>query len=137
MTEHTVGMLRTPVFVYGTLKRGFSNHGLLSEARFLGEGLTIPKFAMYKVGFPVLMESNGSVGRITGELYEVSARTLERLDMLEGVGRMYTREKVRVMTTDGVTEAMIYIGHPGMWMHRLQTMRVQLPDANGHITYAR
>lgn len=135
--NHTVGMLPTPVFVYGTLKRGYGNHGLLRGSNFLTEGLTIDQFGMYKVGFPVLLQGHGSLGRVNGELFEVSARTLESLDRLEGVPRMYTREKVKVMVKSGVVEAMIYIGTPSMWVHRLQGMRVELPNAEGHITYAR
>ena len=35
------------VFVYGTLKQGFSNHGLLKQSKLIGVAQTKEKFVMY------------------------------------------------------------------------------------------
>jgi gamma-glutamylcyclotransferase (GGCT)/AIG2-like uncharacterized protein YtfP len=132
---HTVGMLRLPVAVYGTLKKGFNNHRLLSEAKFIGEGLTIPTYGMYLSGFPVLMEGHGQQGRVKCELYEINSRILQNLDALESNGRMYNRSMTTVLMKDGIHDCQIYIGHPDCWTHRLQHMKCVLPDAEGHLNY--
>ena len=39
------------VFVYGTLKRGYSNHHFLAGQAFQGEARTAPGFALFSLGF--------------------------------------------------------------------------------------
>ena len=96
----------TKVFVYGTLKREFSNHPVLQAAccEFLCED-TIPigEFTMLDLGwFPALIESaDGS--EISGEVFEVES--LEPLDQLEGYPRFYNR---RVVTTGSGQQAWVY-----------------------------
>ncbi|OLR56973.1 hypothetical protein BHK98_06700 [Hornefia porci] len=82
------------VFVYGTLLRGRSNHrGYLRGCPCIGRGI-LEGFDMYDVGsFPAIVPGEGCV---RGELYRVSRRTLERLDMLEGNGSLYGRRRVCV-----------------------------------------
>lgn len=84
------------VFVYGTLKRGHSNHLLLSTSNFVKESVT--KGEMRSLGgFPAIhLNSNRT---IHGEIYEVDDTVLERLDRLEGVPYFYQRNKVE--TPDG------------------------------------
>jgi len=77
------------VFVYGSLKKGFSNHRLLSTSEFVSKG-TVHDAELYSLGgFPALVSGGGSV---EGELYEVSPETLRNLDMLEGHPNFYRRE---------------------------------------------
>ena len=38
------------VFVYGTLKRGMSNHRWLRGQRFVDESRTLPSYRMYDLG---------------------------------------------------------------------------------------
>jgi gamma-glutamylcyclotransferase (GGCT)/AIG2-like uncharacterized protein YtfP len=84
------------VFVYGTLKKGFSNHILLEKSMFLGSH-TIPRnkgLVMYDNGFfPELTKATDKkmATKIVGELYLVDDDTLENLDCLESVGFMYDR----------------------------------------------
>ncbi|OAY82596.1 putative gamma-glutamylcyclotransferase [Ananas comosus] len=88
-------MDRTLVFTYGTLKHGFSNHGLLQDlvrsgdAAFVGGAATAGRLPLvcgpYRV--PFLLNLPGSGDRVSGELYAVSPRALARLDELEGVAR--------------------------------------------------
>lgn len=78
-----------PVFVYGTLKRGFPLNHHLQDATFLRECYI--KGRMIDLGpFPgVLLDNNGD--RIKGELYEVDRGTLNLLDQIEGNGTLYGR----------------------------------------------
>ncbi|HBR05796.1 MAG TPA: gamma-glutamylcyclotransferase, partial [Desulfovibrio sp.] len=45
------------VFVYGTLKRGLSNHFFLREARFLGQAQTVERYALYEDEIPLVTRS--------------------------------------------------------------------------------
>lgn len=95
------------VFVYGSLKVGFSNHDrFLSDSKLIGTRTTKhADYVMYSLGyFPYVTLGNG---KIEGELYLVDDRTLYNLDVLEGNGTFYTRELVEL---DGETQpAWMYI----------------------------
>lgn len=98
------------VFVYGSLKKGYHNHRLLSESEFLGEARTKPVFTMVSLGaFPgVVNEGHTS---IFGEVYEVNAHVLNALDALEGHPHFY--ERVRVVLDAHEQEAVwMYILNP-------------------------
>src|SRR5262249_9113471 len=93
------------LFVYGTLKRGFSNAANLPGAAFEGTGATTPGYELYLVaGYPALVRSNQGVVR--GELYAVSDEHLRRLDAFEDVPNWYQREAI--MLADG-REAQAYV----------------------------
>lgn len=94
------------VFVYGSLKQGFSNHRLLLDSEFLGESRTLSrKFNMVSMSsFPAV--EKGGVYSIEGELYEVDGWTLSDLDALESNGYFYQRELVKLV--DG-SEAWMYV----------------------------
>lgn len=70
------------VAVYGTLKFGFANHGLLRHACYLGETL-LHDITLYDLGwFPAAkLELSGG---ILAEVYGVDEDTLAILDHLEG-----------------------------------------------------
>jgi gamma-glutamylcyclotransferase (GGCT)/AIG2-like uncharacterized protein YtfP len=78
------------VFVYGTLRRGQVNHGLLAEARWLGTHVTAPAYTLYHLGsYPGAVA--GGRDALVGDVYRVDARTLGRLDRLEEYPRLYGR----------------------------------------------
>lgn len=103
MADSSVVQARTLVFVYGTLKKGFTNHTrYLADAeanggaRFLHLGTSTqsfalvvrPKHMMPPTCGPVMMESpndDSDTHCIPGEIYEVSHEVLQGLDILEGV----------------------------------------------------
>ena len=89
-----------PLFVYGTLRRGFRNHRLLGDAPFFGTAKTKARFAMYVSGVPyvVLREP---VSQILGEVYEVDGLLLAELDIHEGHPRFYLRVLVDVALDTG------------------------------------
>jgi len=86
------------VFVYGTLMRGYGNHRLLERARFISPAMTRREFSLYSLGaFPAavrLVEGDPDAISIRGEVYEVDAQTLVRLDQLEGVSHGFYNRTV-------------------------------------------
>lgn len=81
------------VFVYGTLRRGEVNHHLLETAQFQGPHTTEAHYKMFSLGaYPAVVR--GGPDRIQGEVYRVDARTLSRLDWLEGYPGAYKRQLI-------------------------------------------
>lgn len=73
------------VAVYGTLKRGFYNHGVMGESEFLGEIKTEPSFTLYDVHgmYPALVNEGNT--KVSCEIFKVtSPETLKRIYRLEG-----------------------------------------------------
>ncbi len=79
--------VKTLVFVYGTLKRGFPNHvRYLGRARLLGEFRTVEAFPLVLNGHrcsPCLVDCPGVGKSVRGEVYVVDAAMLDALDRLE------------------------------------------------------
>lgn len=97
------------VFVYGTLLRGNGNHDyFLTDAPYLGEA-RLTGYALYDLGsFPGIVPEPG--GTVLGELYEVDAPTLARLNRLEGEGHLYALQTDVVALPDGSrADAGIYV----------------------------
>ncbi len=93
-----------PVFVYGTLKRGHSNHRELEGATFLGEAHTLERYALHVQGLP-MVDRNNPVSVIHGELYLVDQATFADLDRLEGHPNCYRRYLTRVALAEGTVRA--------------------------------
>lgn len=80
------------VFVYGTLRKGESNHHYLEHCEMLGVIETNPVYALFDLGpYPGLIEGKTSV---IGEVYRVDDATLIELDLLEEVPIEYRRESI-------------------------------------------
>jgi gamma-glutamylcyclotransferase (GGCT)/AIG2-like uncharacterized protein YtfP len=76
----------TTVFVYGTLKRGGSNHVFLEGQKFLGAARTQPGFTLYSLGdYPGMVRAPADTAGVTGELWAVDEAGLAELDRLEGL----------------------------------------------------
>ena len=93
------------VFVYGSLQRGEANHRMMNGARFLARVRTTAAFELFDLGAFPAMSTKGSTA-IEGELYEVDADLLGRLDVFEGCPRLYQRE---VVALDDGTSADGYV----------------------------
>lgn len=103
---------KTLVFVYGSLKRGFGNHGLLEHSKYVGITETVyHNFRMHPLlgSFPAVTACIDDGFAIMGELYEVDLPTLKRLDMLEGNGSLYIRRLVSVFSGNDIVEAWMYL----------------------------
>lgn len=99
------------LFVYGTLRQGRSNHGLLErlEAKFLGTDSVTGKVLLILGGLPGLIKT--STGLVDGELYELPDESLDVLDRFEGVeSGFYYRDRV---TTTGAIRAWAYFACTG------------------------
>lgn len=96
----------TRVFVYGTLKRGGSNHRFLAGQHYLGEARTAPGYTLYSLGdYPGMVRSADPAHTVTGEIWSVDAACLTQLDALEGVDEgLYTRELIPLATPPFATE---------------------------------
>ena len=85
--------LMTKVFVYGSLKKGYGNHRLLTTSKLLGEHTTEPAYSMFSMGSFPFVETNGETG-IKGEVYEVNEDVFSTLDILEGYPTFYDRKYI-------------------------------------------
>ncbi len=94
------------VFVYGSLKKEYSNHTVLGNAKLLGKGITKCKYTMVSLGgFPgILLLKETST--IKGEVYKVGE--LGNLDRLEGYPTFYNRVKVNVELEKTDVSAWMY-----------------------------
>lgn len=85
--------VRAQVFVYGSLLAGEPNHRVLAGAALVGAATTTPAFTLYDLGaFPGLVACGEQV--VAGEVYEVDAVGLARLDRLEGHPSFYRRTPI-------------------------------------------
>ena len=83
-------MQRKLVFVYGSLKSGHYNHGLLSNAAFISTHITEPQFTLLDLGkYPGVLCHGDTC--IHGEIYSVDHQTFIALDELEAYPDMYDR----------------------------------------------
>ncbi|MFD7133962.1 gamma-glutamylcyclotransferase family protein [Streptomyces sp. NPDC059894] len=114
-----------PFFVYGTLRPGEANHGLLLRGRTLPEEpARLRDAVLYDgPGYPYAVEESG--GLVTGDLVtalpEAYERLLADLDRLEeyrpGDPRNLYERVVREVLRDGVgrpVRAWVYLAAPGV-----------------------
>lgn len=93
------------IFVYGSLKRGFSNHHRMECSEFICSTRTLEKFAMFDLDqFPGVIKEK-KVSYIHGEVYDLNANTLEKIDIYEG--EWYSREDVELEA--GLTALMYFL----------------------------
>ncbi len=95
------------VFVYGTLRKGGSNHFRMHGSDFVGEGKISGR--MYKIDwYPALL--CGGETYVKGELYRLGDEMLLALDRFEGITpdatepRDYRRVKTEVNLSSGAAE---------------------------------
>lgn len=102
------------LYVYGTLRKGRSNHELIKHLPFLGEAVTDNNYTLVVSGLPFLVKRKGE--GVKGELYKIDPDTLRAVDRLEGVPNFYYREPIWVtdMNTGETVEAYTYL-HPDVF----------------------
>ena len=98
------------IFVYGTLKRGLSNHGWMSGQEFIGEAATAPLYRMVDCGgypgmFPVTLDGCS----IRGEVWSVNESGRIKLDELEDVTQgLYALEPAALLPPFDTGEVFTY-----------------------------
>ena len=133
----------TLVFVYGTLKRGYSNHRCLGDAQFVGNAATAGNgYILYDMGVPFLYEADhGSplTGQVIGEVYDVNDQQLLRCDCLEGHPRAYCREERQFSLAKDDGSFVLITAWVYLWRHERDEDRAVKPidgmlvwDLDGH-----
>lgn len=80
--------------VYGTLKRGYGNHGCLEGATYIGKTTLTGNLCLVDLGpFPAAVPGPDTYN-IIGEVYEINEAILKRCDRLEGYPSFYNRSVV-------------------------------------------
>lgn len=103
------------VAVYGSLRKGMGNHGLLKDSELLSTEVIKAKFEMVDLGsFPGLIESE-EPNDILIEVWGVTPETYRRVEMLEGYPSFYDRKDV---TTSLGEVGIYYLPSGETWGHR-------------------
>jgi gamma-glutamylcyclotransferase (GGCT)/AIG2-like uncharacterized protein YtfP len=91
--------MSTLLFVYGTLKRGCTNHRFLEGQAFVGTARTPPGFRLFDFGgYPGIVAMPDDRDGVMGEVWSVDDAALTRLDRFEGVHEgLYRREPLALM----------------------------------------
>ncbi len=91
--------MNTRLFVYGTLKRGCSNHAQMAGQTFVGEARTAAGYRLYDLGgYPAIVPVPEDRDGVTGEVWSVDPECLKRLDRFEGVHEgLYRREALPLL----------------------------------------
>lgn len=96
------------VFVYGTLKTGEPNHGVMrstenGHAELVGRGRTAKRWPLViasSFNIPYLLPCEGRGHNIKGEIYGVDEKMLHFLDDFEGHPQYYVRTEEEVEGVD-------------------------------------
>ncbi len=104
-------MKTTDIFVYGSLRKGGSNHSILTSSKFIGCAKTVQKLIMRARAFPFVSDDQ-QVSFIHGEVYSVNSSVLRLIDQLESYDVLspqnswYEREKVLVKMGEGDRQSL-------------------------------
>ncbi len=129
-----------PLFVYGTLRQGFSRHTLLQHCPYVGSAFTrMTGWVLYRTAtqnsYPVLLPAlTEQPGAVYGEVYLVSPDVVRELDFVESNGIQYHREyrtiQIHGRGDDARTmAAYMYIGNRGVWKDAITKKGLVLCDS--------
>jgi gamma-glutamylcyclotransferase (GGCT)/AIG2-like uncharacterized protein YtfP len=104
-------MAKSLLFVYGTLKRSGTAHGLLADQEFVGEATTLPYYCLYDGGsYPCLVEDRQHGMAVHGEVWMVNSAAFAELDDYEGVQHTFHRRAISLVGYADPVEAYFYQG---------------------------
>lgn len=118
------------VAVYGSLKSGESNNGLLINSELLGSGTTLPNYDL--LDFKAYPGAIPGTNSLRVEVWNVDSDTLLRLDRLESHPHFYKREEIVITLDSGaiVTAWMYIITNPDNYNKQL------VPANNGIVNWS-
>ena len=118
------------VAVYGSLKSGESNNGLLINSELLDSGTTLPNYDL--LDFKAYPGAIPGTNSLRVEVWSVDSDTLTRLDRLESHPHFYKREEVVITLDSGaiVTAWMYIITKPDNYSKQL------VPANNGIVNWS-
>lgn len=104
------------LFVYGTLKTGQANHSLLIGRK--GTQAIAPHIELHAgPDDPFAVRGSGSS---KGEVYDINAEILQKIDELEGHPDDYHRSLTQVILANGqITQAWIYLNENKAFLYPL------------------
>jgi len=107
------------IFVYGSLKRGYGLHHLLESQSFRGPATTCPLYRIFDLGsYPGLVDWPEGLA-VQGEVYQVNAECLKRLDEAEGVDEgLYARRVVKLQSPFDVVDVSAWF-----WLNAVAGLR--------------
>lgn len=102
------------IFVYGTLKQGSHNNSILTNSKFVGRAVTEKNLNIKSMGIPIVMMPStdtmeNTAKPIIGEVYKVSKKTMNNVDILEGHPDLYKRIIIDVKIENEIHKAYIYL----------------------------
>ncbi|HAE11551.1 MAG TPA: hypothetical protein DCG39_07905 [Opitutae bacterium] len=101
------------VFVYGTLKRGGSNHDVMVRAggKFLCEAKSVELRKLIVTHLPFLCDGHAPNGyQVEGEIFEIpDEHGLDKIDTLEGNGSFYQRRLDYFIELDAPNEHTAWV----------------------------
>jgi len=108
------------VFVYGTLKDDRANR---KKAHIVGQMVSLHSFPAVMID-ESRFKFNKNPYMIEGEIIEADSELMDRMDGIEGIPHLYTKEKVKTIEGDDV---IIYQGNTA-W--ESSSLKIE-PDKNG------
>lgn len=100
------------VFVYGTLRRGGSNHFRMAHARFVAEGAVRGK--LYRIDWYPGFVADENAGLVKGEIFRADGATMAELDEFEG--GEYRRVKIAVEVGEGIGAEAVLVAWIWEWL---------------------
>lgn len=92
--------------VYGSLRKGLHNHGLISRCEYIKD-IRVPNLELYSLGsFPCVLPSDHAVDTVLCEVYRVYTKEqLRALDGLEGHPDWY----IRTLFSTELGDVQVYV----------------------------
>lgn len=116
------------VFVYGTLKHGYSNNSLLRTSIFLGHAITRQRYLLVNRGFPIAFHGDGSFFMVKlpvlGEAYLCDDAALAHMDVLEGVRSGHYQRTTTDIDLVGVKDGTFVHGSGKAFIYTQPTLRL-------------
>ncbi len=115
------------IAVYGSLRKGMGNHGLISHSELLETRVVNLPFKMISLGgFPGLVRDIQE-NEITIELYEVDQPTYQRVEHLEGYPSLYDKYPFELPEYESPVEIYILNEKDGYYARKGEQL-THIPD---------